>query len=73
MKLNVKKNATEVLRKNRTKLHFIRSRKPIKSDEMKFKRRDNVGILLDEEDERRYLDKKIDDLKPFIGIMMMKI
>ena len=44
-------NSTAASKKHSTK-HYSRSRVPIKSEGMKYKRRDNVGILLDENDSR---------------------
>ena len=51
MKNGLQKNSTAASKKHSTK-HYSRSRVPIKSEGMKYKRRDNVGISLDENDSR---------------------
>ena len=51
MRTGLQKNITAASKKHSTK-HYSRSRVPIKSEGMKYKRRDNVGILLDENDSR---------------------
>ena len=58
MRTGLQTNSTAPSKKHTTK-QLSRSRVPIKSEGMKYKRRDNVGILLDEDDSRYAFCDKI--------------